>query len=260
MICSIQKAMNILAILSNEKNNPVPLIEIAARTGYPKPTCSHILETLCHDGYVKRISHSKGYVLGPSLYHLTRYGRYEAEFISLCRPVMRWMEKKSHATVVLSVIHNNQKFIIDNADNEQNLFLEHPTIRIDDIYRTATGRAILAYMDREQVKVIWEKYGKPPAGHWDEILSFESLMNALKDIQQQEIVISVAMAKEGEQNAIGYAYPLFRRTTCIGAVGIAWKPLHSGQMIDPKTEKQLCDILRKGAKEIMRRLSYEDSQ
>ena len=113
-------------------------------------------------------------------------------------------------------------------------------------------------MDREQVKVIWEKYGKPPAGHWDDILSYESLMNALKDIQQQEIVVSGAMTKEGEQNAIGYACPLFRRTTCIGAVGIAWKPLHSGQMIDPKTEKQLCDILRKGAKEIMRRLSYEE--
>ena len=259
MIYSIQKAMNILDILSNEKNHPVPLIEIAERTGYPKPTCSHILETLCHDGYVKRISHSKGYTLGPSLYHLTRYGRYEAEFVSLCRPIMRWMEKKSHATAVLSVIQNNQKFIIDYADNEQNLFLEHPTIRTDDIYRTATGRAILAYMDCEQVKVIWEKYGKPPAGHWDEITSYESLMGTLKKIQQQEIIVSEAMEKEGERNAIGYACPLFRRTTCIGAVGIAWKPLHSGQTIDPKTEKQLCDILRKGANEITRRLSYEDN-
>ena len=260
MIYSIQKAMNILDILSNEKNHPVPLIEIAERTGYPKPTCSHILETLCHDGYVKKISHSKGYTLGPSLYRLTRYGRYEEEFVTLCRPVIRWMERTSHATVVLSVIQSSQKFIIDYADSEQNLFSEHSTIRADDIYRTATGRAILAYMDRDQVKDIWKKSGKPLEGHWDEITSFESLIEALEKIRRQEIIVSQAAEKEGEKNAIGYAYPLFQRKICIGAVGIAWKPLHSGQTIDPKTEKQLCDILRKGAKEIMRRLSYEDSQ
>lgn len=260
MIYSIQKAMNILDILSNEKNHPVPLIEIAERTGYPKPTCSHILETLCHDGYVKKISHSKGYTLGPSLYRLTRYGRYEKEFVTLCRPVIRWMERTSHATVVLSVIQSSQKFIIDYADSEQNLFSENSTIRADDIYRTATGKAILAYMDRDQVKDIWKKYGKPLEGHWDGITSFESLIEALEKIRQQEIIVSQAAEKEGEKNAIGYAYPLFQRKICIGAVGIAWKPLHSGQTIDPKTEKQLCDILRKGAKEIMRRLSYEDSQ
>ena len=259
MIYSIQKAMQILSIFSDEKNHPVSLADIATKTGYPKPTCSHILETLCHDGYVVRISQSKGYTLGPALYYLTRYGRYEEEFVALCRPVIRWMERKSHATVVLSVIQSSQKFIIDYADSEQNLFSEHSTIRADDIYRTATGRAILAYMDRDQVKDIWGKYGKPLAGHWDEITSFESLIETLEKIRRQEIVVSKAAEKEGEKNAIGYAYPLFRRTTCIGAVGIAWKPLHSGQTIDPKTEKQLCDILRKGAKEIMRRLSYEDN-
>lgn len=258
MIHSVQKAMQILSVLSDGKSRPVPLIEIAARTGYPKPTCSHILETLCQDGYARRISHSKGYMPGPALYYLTRYGRYEEEFVSLCRPVMRWMEKKTHATAVLSVIHNNQKFIIDYADNEQNLFWEHPTIRTDDIYRTATGRAILAYMSSDQVKDVWDKYGKPPAGHWDEITSFESLIEALKIIRRQEIVVSGNPEKEDTKNAIGYAYPLFQRTTCIGAVGIAWKPLYPTQKIDPQTEKLLCNILRKGAKEIMRRLSYEE--
>ena len=258
MILSVQKAMRILSVLSDGKNHPVPLMEIAAKTGYPKSTCAHILETLCRDGYVKRISHAEGYALGPALYHLTRYGRYEAELISLCRPVMRWMEKKSHATAVLSVIQSNQKFIIDYADQEQNLFLEHPTIRTDDIYRTATGRAILAYMDREQVKEIWEKYGGPPAGHWDEITSCESLIEALKTIRRQEIVISGAMEKEGERNAVGYACPIFRRSVCIGAVGIACKPIGSCQTIDPQTEQMVCDILKKGTKEIMRRLSYEE--
>ena len=157
MIHSVEKAMKILAVISNAKNAPVTLMELSNQTGIPKPTCSHLLETLCHDGYARRVSHTEGYVLGPAVYHLTRYGRYEKELVTLCRPIMRWMEKKSHATVVLSVIQNHQKFIIDYADDEQNLFSEHPQIRTDEIYRTATGRAILSHMDRNEVRAIWGK-------------------------------------------------------------------------------------------------------
>lgn len=254
MILSVQKAMNILSVLSDQVDHPIPLMEIALKTGYPKPTCSHLLETLRHDGYVVRISQSEGYILGPAVYHLTRYGQYGQELVLLCRPVMRWMERKSHATVVLSVIQSNQKFIIDYADSEQNLFTEHPRIRTDDIYRTATGRAILAHMDRDEVKAIWEKHGVPPKGYWDEVTSYESLVEALKQLRQQDIVVSRAAEKSGERNAIGYAYPIFRRTVCLGAIGLAWKPTSGDQKIDPKTEEQLRHILRKGAKEIERRL------
>ena len=156
MIHSVQKAMHILSVLSDAKNQPVPLMDIAERTGYPKPTCAHLLETLCHDGYAVRVSQTKGYILGPALYCLTRYGRYEEELVSLCRPVMRWMERNSHATVVLSVIQSHHKFIIDYADAEQNLFSEHPKIRTDDIYRTATGRAII-----RSPKPSWTRSTKP---------------------------------------------------------------------------------------------------
>ena len=142
MIQSVQKAMEILRVVSDGKNHPVPLMEIAQKTGYPKPTCAHLLETLCHDGYAERVSHAEGYRLGAAAYYLTRYGSFEQPLVSLCRPVMRWMERKTHATVILSVLRNRQKFIIAYADTEQNLLREHPSICMDDLYRTATGRAM----------------------------------------------------------------------------------------------------------------------
>lgn len=256
MILSVQKAMNILSVISNEKNHPVSLGEIAKKTDYPKPTCSHILETLCQEGYTERVSHTEGYILGPAVYHLTRYGRYGQELISLCRPVMRWMERKSGATVVLSIIHNRKKFIIDYADREQNYFLEHPTIRTDDIYRTATGRAILAHLDGEEVRAIWEQYGVPQPGQWDEVTSLESLREELKKISRREIVVTAAPQKSGRR-AAGYACPLFRCSTCIGAIGLAYQPIDDGNSIDPKTEETLKSVLKKGVREIERRLSYE---
>lgn len=258
MIHSVQKAMQILSVLSDEKNRPVPLMEIAEKTGFPKPTCSHILETLCFEGYAVRVSQAEGYILGPSTYHLTRYGRYAEDLVLLCRPVMRWMERKSHATVILSVIQSNQKFIIDYSDTEQNLFAEHPRIRIDDIYRTATGRAILAHMNREQLKAVWEKYGQPAPGHWNRVSTYDSLLDELEKIRKMDVVITEASQKDGSKIAAGYACPLFRRKVCIGAVGLAWTLPSADMQVSSETEEMLCRILLKGTSEIHRRLSYEE--
>ena len=244
MIQSVQKAMEILRVVSDGKNHPVPLMEIAQKTGYPKPTCAHLLETLCHDGYAERVSHAEGYRLGAAAYYLTRYGSFEQPLVSLCRPVMRWMERKTHATVILSVLRNRQKFIIAYADTEQNLLREHPSICMDDLYRTATGRAMLAWMEEEELRAIWEQHGPPPAGHWDAVRTFGELTEALKLLRRQAVICS----EDGKN--VGYACPLFCRSVCIGAIGIAQKS-------DLPAEK-LLPILKKGTKEILRRLEYED--
>jgi len=251
MIQSVQKAMRILTILSDNKNGPLPLREIALRAGYPKPTCAHLLDALCTDGYAMRISHEAGYTLGPAVYNLTRYGRYEDEFITLCRPVMRWMERKTHATVILSEIRAGQKFIIDYLDNEQNLLREHPYIRTDDIYRTATGRAILAHMPRDEVRTIYEKYGSPPPNHWNEVNSWETLIAQLAILREQKIITA-------GRSSVGYACPLLQRTVCIGAIGLAWKCSSGETHPDEETEEMLKSILLRGTKEIHRRLMYTE--
>lgn len=258
MILSVQKAMRILTILANMKNKAVSLMEISNQTGYPKSTCSHILDTLCQEGYVVRVSHSEGYTLGLALYNLTRYRGYDRELVTLCQPVMRWMERKSQGTVILSVIQNNQKFIIDYADSVQKLFEDHPQIRLDDIYRTATGRAILAHMDKEHIKAFWNKYGNPPPGDWDEITSYDTLITALNKLRQQSIVKTCGMNQEGEQRANGYACPLFKRRNCIGAIGIALRLPEQEDEAFLQRERQICSVLLKGAKEIQRRLTYEE--
>ncbi len=257
MILSVQKAMNILSILSNAKNQPIPLMELAARTGYPKPTCAHLLETLCHDGYVVRVSQTKGYLLGPSLYCLTRYGRYGEELVALCRPIMRWMERNTHATVVLSTIQSHHKFIIDYADTEQNLFGGRPKIRTDDIYRTATGRAILAHTDRETVRAIYEKYGDPLPGHWDEVTSYQSLLTALDRLRGQAVILSGVEEGVISHHTIGFACPIFQKKSCIGAIGLAWKAPSEDHVLSAEVQNQMSSVLRKGTLEIHRRLSYE---
>lgn len=251
MIQSVHKAMRILSVIANGKSAPVSLARIAQETGWPKPTCAHIVETLCQDGYVQRVSHSEGYRLGPALYHLTRYGRYDEELISLCHPVLKWMERTAQATAMLAVVENGQKFIIDYVDTEPKMFPEYQQIRKDDLYRTASGRVILSRMDRAQAEEIYRQYGAPPPGAWDGVTSWDSLCRELERIRSQPT------ASVQNASTTGIACALMHGSVCLGAVGLGW--LH-----DSLTEEALRvqrrraeQTLLRGTREIERRLSYQ---
>ena len=255
MIESVRKAMRILSVLSDAAGGAVTLAEISERTDYPKPTCAHILKTLSEEGYALRISHTEGYTLGPGAYYLTRHGRYEEKLVTLCRPVMRYIERKSGAAVVLSVIRNSDKFIIDTHDTSQNIFKRGAQIRIDDIYRTATGRAILAEIPEEDVRAVYKKHGPPPPGHWEEVDGIDSLLSELKSIRKQKFVITRGLRSKTDRSALGMARAIFDKKHCIGAVGLAvWD-----EGIDGEELVKLRSVLTKGVAEIQRRLNFESN-
>jgi len=246
MIGSVQKAMNIMSVISDGKANAITLNEIAQKTGYPKPTCSHILQTLCYDGYVEKVSHTEGYILGPATYCLTRYGRYEEELISICRPVLRMMEKRLNTTVLLSVIQSEKRFIIDAADSIHKIFTNNETIREGKIYDTATGRAILAQADSETLERVYAKYGAPNDDEWAGVTDFNSMVNEFKKLRKSDIII-----KENSSDNYSFARAVFRDMTCVGAIGF------SSIVKSDEHKKSLCRILTSGCKEIQRRLNYK---
>ena len=188
MIKSVQKAMNILRILSDEPHECVSLKYISEKSGIEKSTCSHIIGTLCAEGYITRISQSQGYKLGPAAYCLTRYGKYDESLISVCHPILRWLAKKTHNTVLLAVLKNSQKYIIDYIDEENRLFEHSGSIFTDDIYRTGTGRILLAHMSRDEIVDIYGKYGNPKNEDWSGITSFSELLAGLEKIKSAPYV------------------------------------------------------------------------
>lgn len=246
MINSVQKAMNIMAIISDGGGSAVTLSEIARITGYPKPTCSHILETLCYDGYTEKVSHTAGYIIGPATYCLTRYGRYEEELISICRPVLRMMEKRLGQTVLLTVIQSEKRFIIEAADSVHKIFTNNETIREGEIYSTATGRAILAQADSETLEKVFLRYGAPKNDEWADVTDFDSMINALKELRKSDIVI-----KENINGSHSFARAIFRDMECVGAIGF------SNIIKNDEHKKSLCRFLTSGCKEIQRRLNFK---
>lgn len=254
MIASVQKSIKILNTISEGKNNPVSLSHISKITGINKSTCSHIISTLVSEGYVKQVSHTKGYVLGPAAYSLSRHGKYENKFVSVCHPLIRWLNKQTDFSVILAIVEEGQKYTIDYIDTNK-ILSEISEIMPDDIYRTATGRIIMSNMNRSDIKRVFEKNGAPPPGHWDEVYSLESLESELLKLDKNGIA-QTHNSREDGKIMLGYACAIFRYTECVGAIGIAVLCTKEEYEQFEETEKLMKNNLLKARTEIGRRLKY----
>ena len=256
MINSVTKALHILTELSNGENEPVTVKMLSDKLDINRTTCQHIIKTLEENGYAERVSHHDGYILGPEAYFLSRFGKYAENTISVCRPVLRWLYRESGYPVVLSTIKNDKKFIIEYFDDEHKVFGNRENIRYDDIYRTATGRAILANMNRDEIYNIFQKYGVPEKNMWEEVTSYEALIRELSKIGKKDVVITRHYFENPDRLSIGYGCAIYKKSTCIGAVGIALSMAKNEYAVFNEEEQRIISHLHKAVAEITRRLNY----
>lgn len=252
MIKSVQKATRLLSILADHSEHPVSLAELSRRSELNKSTCSHIISTLEAEGFVMKISHSKGYILGPAAYCLSRFGRYKNDLISVCRPIMQYLYRNSGYSVILAVIEGDTKYIVDCIDDGR-IFEKKAHIREDDIYRTATGRAILANISADQIYSIYKKYGLPDTEEWPQFSDFEDFF-AYISRQKQEAVIK-SRGFHNQKVYLGYGTALFNKIGCVGALGIAARVPIDEESRFEEEEKKIIKLLERGTKEVNRRLA-----
>lgn len=256
MINSVKKAMDILKLISDNPQKGISLKKITEETGINKSTCVHILNTLLYDGYIVKISRSKGYRLGPAAFCLTRFGNFDEELIGICRPVLKWLGKKTNRTVLLAVLESKQKYIIDYIDCNEKFFSKNIKIFEDNIYRTASGRILLSHLPEEDLYEIYKRHGNPSSEDWEGINSFEEFCAALKKIRNSRVV--KAYSKTGDVFHFGYAKGIFKGGECVGAIGVA-EILNNEEEIREYVKNNNNEaLLLCAAKEIDRRLDYDE--
>ena len=216
---AIEKAMLVLRMLSDAGGAPVTLAAMAERLEINKSTLAHIVKTLAEGGYVQRISHSEGYTLGPELYYLARQ-RYGEDLIAVCRPLLRWLYRETGGTAVLAVLRSTRKYIIDNIDGVGYYKSRGAgaSILSDDIYRTVTGRVLLAAMPEHAALEIYGGLGAPKPGEWEGVTDRDSFFAALREVRAQGCYI--LPKDDAAHRRIALAVPLTDGGVCVGALGL----------------------------------------
>ncbi len=253
MIKSVQKSLKVLKLLSDYPSECVPLKVISANTGIEKSTCHHLLETLCAEGFVLNVDSAGKYTLGPEAYLLSRFGRYNESFVSVCHSPLAYLARKTEKTVLLAVFVNDRKFIIDKIDPSKYFFAHSAKIFTDDIYRTATGRILLSHLTRDELHGFFCKFGAPESKEWDGISSFEQLRDALTSIRQQPFVKTQRQVSDNLIH-VGIGKAIFKGRKCVGAIGLAYSEITPSDT--PALHQAELKLFLRTADEITRRLNF----
>lgn len=212
MIQVIDRALNILELLGSDPNRNFPLAEIAETTGLQKTTCANILQSLSSRDYVEHRVRPTGYKLGYKAFRLVNSPAYYEALKNIVTEQMDALFNAVGETAVLAVLINGRRIVISVKECQQGI-----TARIKhsaNLYRSATGRVILANYPREKASRLIDRIGLPDAADWSNITTKSRLESALESIRSEKF------CEVKGTDIIGIALPIRRKGVAIASIGV----------------------------------------
>ncbi len=246
MVLVVIKALDILEYLAQTPNRAFTLTEISESLNLNQATCANILKTLVSKNFVEHLGRRKGYKLGPMAFNLTNNLDYNREIIVAAKDVMLEITEELNETSLLGVLRNQKRYILHLVNSDQDLQVRSHTER--DVYETATGRLLLAYLPKKERDNFINAHGIPSSNVWKEASERDSLEAALNKAVSEELVIS-----RSAKHIIGLAVPIRKKEKVIAAIGVFLPEIR----FTPLRKKEIIQALRRGSAAINERLASE---
>jgi len=203
MIQVIHRALDILELLGSQPGKIYPLGEIAQLLELHRATCSNILKTLAQRGYVERLPSRGGYRLGSLASPWQGLAAHDRELSILARPILQALSEELNETSLIGVIRGTRRVTLECAASDRDLQVRSRQVR--DVYETASGRLLLAYLPTEQLSAFVDRVGLPTESVWPEVQSAGDLEKAFEKIRRQELARS-----DSAEHIVGLAVPVWR--------------------------------------------------
>ena len=213
MIQVIHRALDILELLGSRTDSRVPLGEISQLLGLHRATCSNILKTLSQRGYVERLPSRGGYRLGNLASPWKMAAEHDQELLLVARPVLQSLSKSLNETTLIGVIRGSKRVTLECAASNRDLQVRSRQVR--NVYETASGRLLLAYLPDQQKTAFLERIGLPEEHVWREVRSAEDLERALAAIRRQKLARS-----HSPEHVVGLAVPVWREDQVVASVSV----------------------------------------
>jgi IclR family transcriptional regulator, KDG regulon repressor len=214
MVQVILKAFDIIELVVQRNGQAISLTEISEELQLNQATASNIITTMVSRGYLEHIGKKKGYRLGPSAYRLTNEIPYEQDLVNAARPTMEALTDKLNESSILGVLRNNKRYILHAVNSVQEIQVQLRSER--NIYETATGRLLLAYLSEKELNRFIQHMGLPDASLWAEASTKEGLVKTLNDIKNAGIVLTYIQ----NRHVKGFAVPIFAHSQVLASLSI----------------------------------------
>ena len=194
---------------------------------------------------MEHIGKKKGYRLGPAAYRLTNEIPYEQDLVNAARGIMEELTTKLNESSILGVLRNHRRYILHAVNAVQEVQVQLHSER--NIYETASGRLLLAYLSEKDLARFIQHNGLPDALIWEEAQTKETLIEQLENIKNSGIVITNAVARHVK----GFAVPIFVNEQVVAGLSIFLPEYRCSEA----HEAEIIETMKLSAAEISEKLS-----
>ena len=181
---SIQSLDRGLLILESvgKSETPVSLGHLAAILGIDRSSAFRLANTLKRRGFLANPGAAKDYILGPSVWRLSRQYDWSRMLATVAHDRLKSLAATTNETAHLAVREGRKALFIDHAASSQVIAISGQTGELVPLYCTSHGKALLADFDRQELKGL---LGDKPLKAWtrNTILTIEELAQVCHEIR-----------------------------------------------------------------------------
>src|SRR3954452_13051880 len=144
LITSVQRAFRLLEAASAHENG-APAKQLARETELPLATAYHLLRTLVHDGYIRKLDDG-GFILGDKMQTLRTQGRGQ-ELLSRVRPALAALRDELASAAYLTFYEDGEIRVAEIVDGPRAPRVDLWVGFEDAGHATALGKPVLRELD-----------------------------------------------------------------------------------------------------------------
>lgn len=152
-IQSLDRGLVILEAVAKSPS-PVALGELTDLLGLDRSSAFRLANTLKRRGFLAISSRGKGYILGPSIWRLSREYDWSNMLVTVSHEPLKRLASKTNETAHLAVREGKQAFFIGHATVSHMIAVAGRTGESVPLYCTAHGKALLADCTAAHLKSI----------------------------------------------------------------------------------------------------------
>jgi IclR family acetate operon transcriptional repressor len=153
-IQSLDRGLVILQFVAQSKQ-PVSLGELAELIGVDRSSAFRLAHTLRRRGFLSCPPGRKDYVLGSSIWMLSRHYDWSNMLIKVAHPELKLLATQINETAHLAIREGNSALFIDSAHANHVIAVAGQMGELVPLYCTAHGKALLAEEDEVSLRKVF---------------------------------------------------------------------------------------------------------
>ncbi|WP_046729266.1 IclR family transcriptional regulator [Streptomyces humi] len=213
LIMSVQRAFRLLEAVSAHVNG-APAKQLARETGLPLATAYHLLRTLVHDGYLRKLDDG-GFVLGDKLLTLHTAGQGQT-LLSRVRPTLAALRDELATATYLTFYEEGEISVAEIVDGPRTPRTDLWVGFEDAGHATALGKAVLRELDEDARRDYLSRH------HLADLTprTITSLPELLRKLETSPLAPAVTDLEEYALGTVCVAVPIYRGDV-LGSLGVS---------------------------------------